>query len=698
MLLVAALFAGCEVRRAEPALLITVEAAPDGPGTIRTAEAEFMAHRSGAVRAARRQDGARVSIDAPVDLGPRLTLGGEDLDDVVLDRVESLPGRGLELSGLGTGKLAGLRKSLRVTVSAHLPGLAQLEIRYENHGRAPLAIERLVLARHLLRAAAAERGAAAHALWSFHGSSDDNGELAVLPLAPGFARANRMGTINSRGRGGGIPVVAFWSARTGHALGHLDGEARALALPVQVTPEGIDVRAVYEPAAPLDPGRSLEPPRLFVSVFRGDYYDGLRLYARALQERGFRPTTPSPGAFEPTWCSWGFGRAITPARMLGVLPKLRELGVGWATLDDGWYSHHGDWRPKPGVFDAGGLQRVVRAYHEAGLRVQLWWIPLAAENGSRRRGGRSWALAQVAREHPDWLILGADGRPARIVHGLAALCPALPEVREYHRELVRRFIGEWNLDGHKLDYAFTVPECHNGAHRHASPRDSLHAVDDVYRAIREETRRLKPDAVTQICSCGTLPHHAWLPHLDQAVTADPTGSAQTRRRIVALRALLGPGAAVSGDHVELTRSRRDFASTIALGGVPSTRLVWPAARGLDEELWLTDEKQEHVERWFRLHRELRLWEANYESLYVHGYDVPEAYAFSRGRQRYYAFFRGEGQPPWSGPVELRGLGRGRYRVRDLVADRELASVQGPDARLGVAFDEHLLLEVAPASD
>jgi alpha-galactosidase len=53
----------------------------------------------------------------------------------------------------------------------------------------------------------------------------------------------------------------------------------------------------------------------------------------------------------------------------------------------------------------------------------------------------------------------------------------------------------------------------------------------VYKTIFQTTRAIKPESVTQACPCGTPPSLAWLPFIDQAVTADPVGGAQVRRRI-----------------------------------------------------------------------------------------------------------------------------------------------------------------------
>ena len=140
-----------------------------------------------------------------------------------------------------------------------------------------------------------------------------------------------------------------------------------------------------------------------------------------------------------------------------------------------------------------------------------------------------------------------------MTRNLATLCPALPEVQDYYKQLTERFIRDWDFDGHKLDNIYTPPLCYNPKHHHKSPYDSVYAMGDVYKTIFDTTRALKPDSVTQSCPCGTPPSLAWLRYMDQAVTADPVGSIQVRRRVKMYKALLGPRAAIYGDHVELTR-------------------------------------------------------------------------------------------------------------------------------------------------
>jgi alpha-galactosidase len=312
--------------------------------------------------------------------------------------------------------------------------------------------------------------------------------------------------------------------------------------------------------------------------------------------------------------------------------------------------------------------------------------------------------SNVVREHPNWLVLNKDGKPAIMVRQLATLCPALPEVQQYHRQLTEKFIRDWGFDGHKLDNIYTVAPCYNPQHRHRSPYDSVNAVGEVYRVIYETTRKLKPASVTQSCPCGTPPSIAWLPYMDQAVTADPVGSAQVRRRVKMYKALLGPQAAVYGDHVELTEVTRragrrvdtgdDFASTVGLGAVVGTKFVWPQTDDKFRRVALTPAKDREWKKWIDLYHAKMLSRGEFLNLYTLGYDLPEGYAIRKDGKMYYAFFAAYPDESWKGEVELRGLRPGRYRVLDYAKNRELGRVNAAKPRLAVEFTGSLLLEVS----
>src|SRR5207302_11002048 len=221
------------------------------------------------------------------------------------------------------------------------------------------------------------------------------------------------------------------------------------------------------------------------------------------------------------------------------------------------------------------------------------------------------------------------------------------------------------------------------------------------------TRALKPHSVTQICPCGTTPNFTWLQYMDQAVTADPVGGVQVRRRIKWYKALLGPQAAVYGDHVELSEMTRtgngdwkehgrDFASTLGTGGVLGTKFTWGDPSPKYKDVALTASKEAQWKKWISLYNEKMLSKGEFRDLYVYGYDSPEAYAIAKDGKMYYAFFADAGKP-FSGDVELRGLQPGSYQVVDYVDGTPLGTVQaeaGQAPRLKAEFKDHLLVEVS----
>jgi alpha-galactosidase len=289
--------------------------------------------------------------------------------------------------------------------------------------------------------------------------------------------------------------------------------------------------------------------------------------------------------------------------------------------------------------------------------------------------------------------------------GFAVLCPAVPEVRHYYEDLTKRFIKHWGFDGNKLDFSYTVPACYNPAHHHKSPQDSIRAVGDIYGTISQTTRALKPDSVTQVCPCGTTPSMAWLADLDQAVTADPVGSIQVRRRIKMYKALMGPKAAVYGDHVELTRVRHanseheldvgdDFASTVGTGGVVGTKFVWPDPGPHFQNVFLTPAKEKTWKKWTAIYNREMPSEGTFLDLYNYGYDFPEAYAIRKGAIMYYAFYAPDSHAAWEGELELRGLDPGQYQITDYENEKDLGTVDASTPRLKAQFRQHLLLKAS----
>jgi alpha-galactosidase len=155
---------------------------------------------------------------------------------------------------------------------------------------------------------------------------------------------------------------------------------------------------------------------------------------------------------------------------------------------------------------------------------------------------------------------------------------------------------------------------------------------------------------------------------------------------------MGASAAYAGDHVELSDRGDDFASTVGIGAVVSTKFTWPADPRPENGLLLTPAKEAEWRRWIALYKEKRLPEGGYRGeLYDIAFDRPEAHVVEKDGQLYYAFYADH----WDGPIELRGLGRGRYTVVDYVNGKPLGTVAGSSNRLQVSFTQYLLLEATP---
>ena len=698
---------------------IKVEVRDGGPVVLTTSAAEFQVLPSGFLQATLLKDGKRLTLDEPgvgsTGGSDSIVMGGKELDFVpdfgaakVLEAIGKL-GRGKRVEipahPLAPAGVA-IDRTLVVEAYDDFPNLALVSTTYKNSGSTDLPVEQVLMQQHRFNAKQVDEKAQPYDMWSFQGSSYDWGENDVQKLTRVSSQPNLMGEVVKGGYGGGIPVVAFWTASVGEAIGHVETLPWTLSMPVKSEPDGRVSASLTIPIHDvLKPGESYSTPRSFVAVYSGDFYEPLRMWSSVLQKEGWEIPKPSNEAYNVSWCGWGYEFNVTPKQMLGTIPKLKELGIKWATLDDRWFNTYGDWEPRTETFPGDSIKQMADEYHKQGMLVQLWWLPLGVEDGQGRWESHKYVVAKVAQEHPDWLILDKNGKHARMTRDLATLCPAVPEVQSYYKQLTEKFIRDWGFDGSKLDNIYSVPACYNPAHHHKSPQDSVNAMADVYKVIFQTTRAIKPESVTQSCPCGTPPSLAWLPFMDQAVTADPVGGVQVRRRIKMYKALLGPQSAVYGDHVELSEMTRvgnnwsehgsDFASTVGTGGVVGTKFVWPDPGPKFKPVNLTSEKEQHWKKWIALYNDKMLSKGEFRDLYVYGYDVPEAYAIEKDGKMYYAFFT-EAAKPFAGEVELRGLKAGTYHVADYVDGKDLGTVQVADGkapRLKTEFKDHLLLEV-----
>jgi alpha-galactosidase len=183
-------------------------------------------------------------------------------------------------------------------------------------------------------------------------------------------------------------------------------------------------------------------------------------------------------------------------------------------------------------------------------------------------------------------------------------------------------------------------------------------VPEFFKVIYETALSIKPNAVVEICPCGTAYAFHTMPFMNQPVSSD----------------------------------RMDFASTVGIGGVIGTKFTWPVGSKKESKIDLTPEKEKMWKKWIDIYVDKMLPKGRYlGTLYDIGYDKPEAHVVKKDGNMYYAFYADS----WQGTIELRGLDATSYKILDYINQKEYGTIQGPVATLNVEFDKYLLLEVIP---
>jgi len=637
-------------------------------------------------------DGRNVALTRWAASDSLLLADGSRLDQFTLREqskqdIDAPFGPGIRLRMIGVAH-AQIEKTVEVELFERYPGFAIYRVSYRNLAPRAVAISSWTNAEvHLMREAAQHQRAAATEphFWSYCGSTHADRRDWVQPLRPGFKQENFMG-MSASDYGGGTPIVDVWRRDCGVAIGHLELIPELVSLPVSCSDRGANLALTNSLERVLPAGEQFNTHETFVAVHTGDYFAVLDLYRRIMGERGIESPRPPKSAFEPIWCAWGYERDCTVQLIEDTLPKVHDMGLRWAVIDDGWQSNVGDWKANREKYPRGDADMVqlVQNIRSQELKPRLWYAPLAAAPGS-----------DLLHDHTDMLLLDKEGAVQNVSWWNSFyICPAYEKTVAYTLDLVRKFIGEWGYEGLKIDgqHLNAVPPCFNPAHRHARPEESVEKLQDFFLAVYQTATKINPEAVVELCPCGTSYSFFNFRSFNQAPASDPESSWQVRHKGKTLKALMGPNAAFAGDHVELSDGGSDFASTVGIGGIISTKFTWPRDPKPKDSFLLTPQKEALWRKWISLYSERQLPLGIYRGeLYDIGFDRPEAHVVEKDGRFYYAFYARE----FTGSVPLRGLSAGSYRVRDYFNERDLGEVAGVHGSLQVAFDGSLVLEAIP---
>ena len=578
----------------------------------------------------------------------------------------------------------GLTRTLTVTAYEQFPATQVVRVTYTNTSDRDLAVDGWSLCEVRL----ADQGDQP-AFWSFQGQSTEERADWILPVDDGFYQRNYMG-MNDPDYGGGVPVVCLWRKDAGVMVGHLEPHPELVSLPVR-KPSGEDFASAsvvkeYDTPLTLAPGATLQPCTAFISEFTGDCFQPLQTYAKLLAKQGVVMPESEPAAFEPAWCAWGYERRFTVDEILGTLPKVKELGFKWATLDDGYQIAEGDWDLTPVRFPRGDIQmeELVDTIHSYGLKAELWWAPLAADPGTA-----------FLKSYPASVILDKEGRPQEISWWDSwYLSPLDPDVIREQQALVTKFIGQWGFDGLKLDgqHMNAVAPDYNPAHHPDDPEKDVRELPSFFKMIYETARTMNPHAVLQYCPCGDCFSVFNLPYVNKTVSSDPGSSWQIRTKGYVLRAL-APKTAYYGDHIELSDGGDDYPTHLGIGAVPGSKFTWPEDNPYVRTSYkLTPEKEAKLKNALDIYAEKQLSKGEIVAgLYDVGYDFPETYVIRKDGVMNYAFYT---RGPKVEQVELRGLEPGcDYRIVDYYNHVDHGIVKASDKTvLDIPFEHALLLE------
>ncbi|URN09636.1 alpha-galactosidase [Actinomadura madurae] len=571
----------------------------------------------------------------------------------------------------------GVRKTVELTSFKRLPGMILMKVTYTNRSRTALKVTGW-------RNGAHELIEKPGGFYTFSGTTHEDRRDWVQPMKDDFFQENSLG-MDSSDYGGGTPLATVWRRGAGLSVGHVEPVAKILSMPVRRTTRGASIAIKAETDRTLKPGQHLTTDTTFLATAPGDHFVPLQRYRDYMADISLRAPDAPDSAFEPIWCAWGYERDFTVDQVIGTLPKVREVGLHWAVLDDGWQTNEGDWDLNPQKFPQGetDMRAFTKQIRDAGLRPRLWWAPLAADPGSN-----------LFTEHPDMLLLDRDGNKQEVTWWDAyTLCPAYQPTVDYFVRQAKKFIGDWGYEGLKIDgqHLNGVTPCYNPAHRHARPEESTEGVARFWKAIYEAAHQTNPNALIELCPCGTAFAFHNLPYVDQYPASDPESSYQVRTKGKTMKALMGPGSSYAGDHVELSDGGNDFASSYGVGAVLSTKFTYPQDTPNDPNA-LTPEREALWRKWIALYKNNKLPTGTYRGdLYDIGFDKPEAHVITKGRTLHYAFYA----PQWNGAIELRGLGNARYHLTDPFTGKSLGTADARHNKVNLTFKNFQLITATP---
>lgn len=201
------------------------------------------------------------------------------------------------------------------------------------------------------------------------------------------------------------------------------------------------------------PGGDAQGETLAVGYF-DDARLGLEAWASAIAKIYDIHLHPQPVGY-CTWYSDQHGGASNEKALAEITAaaakELGSFGFSLIQIDDGWQEGIKDNGPKK-VFSAynpkgpypSGMKATADNITAHGLTAGIWFMPFAG----------TWD-DPFFKDHQDWFVKTADGKPYVVKWGGTSLDMTNPAVQQYLREEVHRIAGDWGYRYFKMDGMFT---------------------------------------------------------------------------------------------------------------------------------------------------------------------------------------------------------------------------------------------------
>ena len=226
--------------------------------------------------------------------------------------------------------------------------------------------------------------------------------------------------------------------------------------------------------------------KILIDLNEIPYYDAVR-NAADWWARLYGAINLPESAFEPVYSTWyAYQREIFADELVKQCRMAYDLGMRTVIIDDGWatplntdrYNDSGDWKPTVDKFQ--DMKRFVSEVHSIGMRVLLWVAP-----------GIAGFASKAAAAYDGKFLIKSDKALNYV------LDIRYPEIRENLCESFKRLVGDYDLDGLKIDFIDII----SGEDREIGDGRDVVSVSQAVKLLVEQINKtltsIKPDILIE---------------------------------------------------------------------------------------------------------------------------------------------------------------------------------------------------------